>query len=114
MSEAEYLCDLVAVINKGKIIAADTPSGIRQKFGKARTVELVADVLTVHKVRDLVAKIVNPGEIVLEGHMLRIRAERPADLLMEILAESERNGYRFESISIREPSLEDVLVQMVT
>jgi ABC-2 type transport system ATP-binding protein len=35
MEEAEYLCDQVAIINKGKIIAFDTPTGLKES-----TVEL--------------------------------------------------------------------------
>src|SRR5581483_8159237 len=33
MEEAEYLCDEIAIINRGKIIATDTPAGLKQKYG---------------------------------------------------------------------------------
>jgi ABC-2 type transport system ATP-binding protein len=41
MEEAEYLCDEIAIIHKGKIIAFDTPTGLKQKYGRgAKTIEL--------------------------------------------------------------------------
>src|ERR687892_1294178 len=40
MEEAEYLCDEIAIIDHGKIIAFDTPTGLKQKYGEAKTIEL--------------------------------------------------------------------------
>src|ERR671933_1606099 len=40
MEEAEYLCDEIAIINKGKIIATDTPAGLKQKYGGVKAVEI--------------------------------------------------------------------------
>src|SRR2546423_4516279 len=41
MEEAEYLCDEIAIIDKGKIIDFDTPAGLKQKYGRgAKTIEL--------------------------------------------------------------------------
>ncbi len=113
MSEAEYLCDEIAVMSRGRIVVVDAPSAIRQKFGRSRTVELVADVRTIDKVREMVTKLVAGDELSVHGDVLSIRTDRPMDLLKEIVAESERNGYRLNSISIKEPSLEDVLIQLM-
>src|SRR5205085_3797105 len=40
MEEAEYLCDEIAIINQGKIIATDTPTGLKQKYGGAKSIEI--------------------------------------------------------------------------
>src|ERR687884_29266 len=40
MEEAEYLCDEIAIIDKGKIIAIDTPAGLKQKYGGVKAVEI--------------------------------------------------------------------------
>src|ERR671937_1823538 len=40
MEEAEYLCDEIAIINKGRIIATDTPAGLKQKYGGVKAVEI--------------------------------------------------------------------------
>src|SRR5712692_1117266 len=40
LNEAEYLCDEVAIINKGKIIAVDTPDELKNKFGREKTIQI--------------------------------------------------------------------------
>ena len=67
MEEAEYLCDQIAIMDKGKIIAFDTPSGLKQKYGKGtKTIELtfndipnklLIDHLRILSITDKVVKI---------------------------------------------------------
>ena len=38
MEEAEYLCDEIAIIDNGRILAFDTPTGLKQKYGGANKV----------------------------------------------------------------------------
>jgi len=40
LEEAEYLCDDIAIINKGKIIAVDTPDDLKNKFGREKTIKI--------------------------------------------------------------------------
>ncbi|HXU94980.1 MAG TPA: ATP-binding cassette domain-containing protein, partial [Candidatus Nitrosotalea sp.] len=40
LEEAEYLCDDIAIINKGKIIAVDTPGELKNKFGREKTIKI--------------------------------------------------------------------------
>ena len=34
LTEAEYLCDKIAIIDKGKIVTVDSPDALKTKFGK--------------------------------------------------------------------------------
>ena len=52
MEEAEYLCDEIAIINRGKIIAFDTPSGLKNKYDVNKIIEL--------GVKDISAKSIFP------------------------------------------------------
>ena len=49
LSEAEYLCDNIAIINNGKIIAVDSPSELKNRFGHEKTIKIhisqVSDIL---------------------------------------------------------------------
>ena len=40
LSEAEYLCDEIAIIDKGKIIAIDSPNALKSRFGKEKTIKI--------------------------------------------------------------------------
>ncbi len=50
MQEAEY-CDRIAIIDKGKIVALDTPANLKKKVGKA-TIEEVFLELTGREIRE--------------------------------------------------------------
>src|ERR1041385_8142622 len=60
MEEAEYLCDEIAIMDKGKIIAFDTPSGLKQKYGKGtKTIELTFNDIPNKLLIDHLKNIVN-------------------------------------------------------
>ena len=40
LSEAEYLCDQIAIIDKGKIITVDSPDALKNRFGKEKTIKI--------------------------------------------------------------------------
>ena len=40
LSEAEYLCDEIAIIMEGKILTVDSPDALKSKFGKAKTIKI--------------------------------------------------------------------------
>ena len=40
LSEAEYLCDQIAIIDKGKIVTVDTPDALKNRFGKEKTIKI--------------------------------------------------------------------------
>jgi len=40
LSEAEYLCDKIAIIDKGKILTVDSPDDLKNQFGKEKTIKI--------------------------------------------------------------------------
>jgi len=40
LSEAEYLCDQIAIIDKGKIVTVDSPDALKNRFGKVKTIKI--------------------------------------------------------------------------
>jgi len=40
LTEAEYLCDNIAIINKGKIITVDSPNELKKRFGREKTIKI--------------------------------------------------------------------------
>ena len=127
MEEAEYLCDEIAIIHKGKIIAFDTPTGLKQKYGRgATTIELTfKDMLdesflnllnsTISKknVKDDGSNIHNSPIDVKGTHTIRARVNNTEEIISEILQLVYKNGLQIESIDINPPSLEDVFLSVV-
>jgi ABC-2 type transport system ATP-binding protein len=127
MEEAEYLCDEIAIIHKGKIIAFDTPTGLKQKYGRgAKTIELTfKDMLdesfinllntTISKkyVKDDGSNIYNSPIDVKGTHIIRARVNNTEEIISEILQLVYKNGLQIESIDINPPSLEEVFLSVV-
>jgi ABC-2 type transport system ATP-binding protein len=110
MWEAEILCNYVAVIMSGRIMASGSPEDLRKKYGGQRYVEIeVLDPPDDLRVGDF--EIVrNDGEIA----VLRTRSsEDIASSIEKALLEARSLGLRIASIRVREPSLEDVFVEVV-
>jgi ABC-2 type transport system ATP-binding protein len=112
MEEADRLCDRVAIMDHGRILALDTPAALKQSIGAdtivtvrttgdpARLAErLAADVEGVTRTR--------VAEDKLELHM------RGADRLVpRIVLAAEREGFDLVDVSIAEPTLETVFISL--
>src|SRR6266511_2174745 len=64
MEEAEYLCDEIAIINKGKIIATDTPAGLKQKYGGVKAVEIKLKDSTAQSVMHIIRRQIADGSVI--------------------------------------------------
>ncbi|HEY7573482.1 MAG TPA: ABC transporter ATP-binding protein [Nitrososphaeraceae archaeon] len=126
MEEAEYLCDQIAIIDKGKIIAFDTPSGLKQKYGKGnKTVELtfndVPDKLFIDHLRNIVNMRRSykdateaTSHVGFNGvHTVTIIDDNVEQIISEVLQLVYKNGLQLENISINPPSLEEVFLAVI-
>jgi ABC-2 type transport system ATP-binding protein len=128
MEEAEYLCNEIAIIDKGKIIAFDTPTGLKQKYGGgAKTIELTfKDTLDEFFMNLLKATINKKNSnkdsgnnksksyIDVNGkHTIAITVNNVEEIISEILQIVSRHGLQIESIAINPPSLEEVFLSIV-
>jgi ABC-2 type transport system ATP-binding protein len=125
MEEAEYLCDQIAIMDKGKIIAFDTPSGLKQKYGKGtKTIELTFNDIPNKLLIDHLKNIVNKRQsrkdpnnnsfIGFNGvHTITITADNVEEIISEVLQLIYKDGLQLENISIIPPSLEEVFLSVV-
>jgi ABC-2 type transport system ATP-binding protein len=115
MEEAEYICDRIAIINNGRILALDTIDNIKRKFGGVSVIHLrVADGKEGlnHKLEKLggIERIVYPQR---EDEPLKVYAKDADAVLSQIIDIITSSGLRVEELRIKEPSLDDVFVQMI-
>jgi ABC-2 type transport system ATP-binding protein len=109
MEEAEY-CHRLALMNRGRLIALDTPERLR-----ARVVEPILEVATDDAPRAVEALASAPGilEVAMFGRALHVTVEDVAAgeaRVREVLA---RNGRTVDDVRSVPPSLEDVFVSLV-
>ncbi|MDD2666148.1 MAG: ATP-binding cassette domain-containing protein [Methanocellales archaeon] len=106
MDEADRLCDRVAIIDMGKIIALDTPHKLKEDLG--------GDVITI-KSPDA-DKIYSKIKVSWVKHIesndgfVTINLENAEKHITEIVNLSSRNDIDIESLSIHKPTLEDVFL----
>ena len=114
MEEAEYLCDDIAIINNGKIIAFDTPIGLKQKYGGAKTIEVNLKDTFAKSILNLINPILNGSHIEVYGsYTFTIRSINSQDIMMKVIQILSKNNIQLESISINPPSLEEVFLTIV-
>ena len=133
MEEAEYLCDEIAIIDSGKIIAFDTPMGLKQKYGGMnKTIEITfKDTLnepfleilrSIIKGRKKYDKVLNGADLnnsipeinLKEGNTIRIRVNNTEKVISEIFQVVPKNGMEIENISVDSPSLEEIFLSVVS
>jgi ABC-2 type transport system ATP-binding protein len=107
MEEADRLCDRIAIIDQGKIIALDEPERLKDK--------LEGDIITVKTtaVKELYAKLEElelAKEIRVEEGGLKLVVKGGEAVLPRIVEVAAGSGIRIESMAIHEPTLDDVFL----
>jgi ABC-2 type transport system ATP-binding protein len=106
MDEAEKLCDRVAIIDHGKIIAADSPQRlITQYAGEVRVIFSTekADLAWLEKVPG-VSRITKKGP--------RVEVKGSGPLLALVAAALVEHGIVPEDLRVEQPTLEDVFLKL--
>jgi len=112
LNEAEYICDEVAIINKGKIIAIDTPEELKNKFGREKTIKIHLD--TIRKdLSDLLIGIKDHELDFNSGTNITIRSNDSEEVLLKILQILTANNIVIEDLSAIPTSLEEIFLSVV-
>ena len=115
MFEAEELCQRVAVISKGKIVALDTPSELKRLVRDISVIELrtygvTTDYVEVLKQLPNVVRVV--AELDSEVQTIRIQSPLGADLLPQVMSALPSDAKIIDR-TIKEPTLEDAYLRLV-
>lgn len=114
MFEADALCDRIAVINHGRIIALDTPGGLKSQVRDMNVVEVETFGLPepiLEKLRSLPFVDALSVEDHDQKQMLLVQTVRGAEAVPDIMSAIE--GQRVGRVVVREPTLEDAYVRLV-
>ena len=110
IEEANLICDKVAIINRGKIVAFDTPERLKSAFKRTQSIEVSFDRMPsdIKWVED----IPHIDRYQILGDKLRLYTPDPDIVIRELTKYTEKNKLRFVSLSTLGPSLEDVFVKL--
>ena len=111
MEEAERLCDRVAIVDHGKVIALGSPRELIQRLGGDHVIELEVDDPSRVAVEDL-EKLPSVSGSHREGDLLSLAVKEAHVAIPALMAYLGKRGYGLEHLSTRHASLEDVFVSL--
>jgi ABC-2 type transport system ATP-binding protein len=110
IEEAQNLCNRVAIIEHGKIIALDTPKRLMASLEVEQKIEFVTDsTISVSQLRKIkgVSKAVQIGE----GEFV-IYTKKTQSTLKELMVFAEKENYEFGGLRVIGATLEDVFIKL--
>ncbi len=111
IEEAEKLCDRVAIVDSGRIIAIGTPKQLQDQSASQSRIEAEVDrSLSGMALPDWPCA----GKITLtdDGKHLEVQSSQPARTLVEMVKWIDAQGFGLVDISLRKPTLEDVFIEL--
>jgi len=111
IEEAERLCDRVAIIDAGQIIAIGTPRELQEKSANQSAIEVkVSRPLkdsSLPEWPEAIRKIVSPD---LQG--ITVYSKRPARTLVDMVKWIDSQGLELDDVRLNRPTLEDVFIEL--
>lgn len=114
MYEADELCDRIAVIANGAIVAEGTPTSLKAGLAAGQVLEIemygapAAAIESISRVSGVVSVAVETKD---QAQTVLVRTERAGDLTSAIMACLD--GVQTKRVAVRPPTLEDAYVELV-
>ncbi|HEY5169514.1 MAG TPA: ABC transporter ATP-binding protein [Thermoleophilia bacterium] len=111
MEEADQLCDRVAIMDHGRMLALDTPDGLKASVDADTIVEVTSEgdaaalAQTLGRMPDVVRA--EPAE-----GLARVFFHGSRGIVPRVVAEAEAHGFHVTDISVSEPTLETVFITL--
>lgn len=113
LSEAEYLCDEIAIIDKGKILTVDTPEALKNRFGNKKTIKIHL-LEKQNKIITFLKGIVDCKIDFDNGTNIIIHSEQSELVLLQVLRILNENKIEIEDLSAVPTNLEEIFLKMVS
>jgi ABC-2 type transport system ATP-binding protein len=109
MDEADFLCNRVAIIDNGKIVALDTPKSLKEMIG--------ADMITLEtpgcdeKFLDLMKSLDWVKSALQSNGTIELMVDHAESRIPEVILKASSNNVAIRSVGLHEPTLEDVFLK---
>jgi ABC-2 type transport system ATP-binding protein len=110
MEEAERLCQRVAVMDQGKVLALDSVTGLIGRHGGQAVVEaeLAPSGVTSDQWATKLDTVLGPGQYQLDANRLRFHSDRPLPQAQQV----SDAGFVLSTVRIHRPDLEAVFLSL--
>jgi ABC-2 type transport system ATP-binding protein len=111
LEEADRLADRIVVIDKGRVIADDTPRALKSRLGSTVAELGMSSEQDVERGVALLSTMPG-GHAEADGTVLRITLQEGASVLIEVLRTLDSNELTPVTLTVRDPSLDDVFLTL--
>lgn len=111
MDEADRLCDRLAIIDQGKLLALDTPRALKAKAPGGTLIELVLDGDSA-PTAEIAETIDGVSRVEARDGLLRAHSSRGGQILPALIEAAETAGRTVTDIHLLPPSLETLFVSL--
>lgn len=109
IEEADYLCDRIGIMHRGRIITIDTPQGLKDSIGK-NVISLRLDSQPHEDSTRLFGRLPWVKKLQENNGLLELTLSKEDMNLADIAKLAQENGLAISSMHLRKPSLEDVFL----
>jgi ABC-2 type transport system ATP-binding protein len=110
IEEAERLCDRVAIVDEGRIIALDTPARLQQQSKNASSIVVTCATAFPESLPAWAEALHSALDA--SGKTLTVNSRRPAATLVDLVKWIDQHGLELTDVSLKQPSLEDVFIEL--
>ena len=111
MQEADELCDRLAIVDHGRLLACDTPAVLRRQAPGATLIDLTLDGCNA-EAADRCRRVEGVRRVDIAGADVRAHSDRGGEAIPALIRAAEDAGARVLNINISTPSLETLFVSL--
>jgi ABC-2 type transport system ATP-binding protein len=112
MEEADHMCDRLAIMDHGRILAMDTPQNLKQSVGADSivTVAVTGDLDALAQL--LQDKVEGAAKSQRLDDRIQLHVKGATRVLPRVIAVAELGGFKITDLSVAEPTLETVFISL--
>ena len=111
MEEADQLCDRLAIVDKGKLLALDTPTALKARAPGGTMIELTLDG-DAQDAASRAAALTGVSKAEALGEVLRVHSSAGGRIISNVIEAAEQAGRHVRNIALEEPSLETLFISL--
>src|SRR4051794_1020727 len=112
MEEADQLCQRVAIMDHGRILALDSPAHLKATIGAATEVRMQVHGDHLQELATTLEHLPGTSGARVVEETVYVYVDRGGPRLPELIGAAERGGYAVTDVGVTEPSLETVFINL--
>jgi ABC-2 type transport system ATP-binding protein len=111
MDEADKLCDVIAIIDDGKVIVTGTPGDLKSSVGGDHIVFSFMSEEIAHKAETLLTEKVKVEKIQTKNSAVHLTVKDGERIMPDLLRSLDASGLEAQGVTLSRPSLDDVFLK---